>query len=107
MKSSIPFPQPDGIFTMGQTFDVLPFFQAVQDLYQRVVIEGTAREDLPIETEAFATLFMNRSSQNEAVRDNAVVFELFDGLRVVGADTIKGDLVFEMDGKSYLQVGCF
>lgn len=102
--SYIPFPQPEGIFVKGKSFETLPFFWAVQDLYQRAVVEGVAREDLSLEMEVFATMLMNRT-KNDIGGDGVVAFCLFKGVALKGAESVS-NFVFEAEGKRYLRIGC-
>lgn len=98
----IPFPQPDGIFLKGNSFDMVPFLTAVQDLYQRAVVESVAREDLSIETEAFASMLMDRTEQGQ---DGVVVFRLFEGIAVKGADSVS-KYISTTGEQRYLKIGC-
>lgn len=68
------WPQPHGIFTNGEEFNVVVFLAKVQELYQRVVVEKDSGEFL-MEHEAFAALLATRTVVQE---DGGVIFKLFD-----------------------------
>lgn len=100
----IPFPQPDGIFVKGKSFDMVPFLTAVQELYQRVVVEGVAREDLSVETEAFATLLMDRIDHS-AGGDGVVAFRVIEGITIKSAESV-AEYLFTLNGQTYMKIGC-
>ncbi len=106
-SSHIPYPQPEGIFIKGKTFDIIPFLKAVQELYQHVVVEGVSRDDLDLEMEAFATMFMNRT-EHDRRGDNGeevVSFRLLQGVTVLGEESA-ADFLNLANGQTYLKVGC-
>ena len=100
---TIPFPQPPGIFIKGKEFDLITFLLAVQNMYQRTVIEGVARDDLGVEVEAFANMFMDRVVTD--TDDGTPAFRLFEELSLRFPETY-GDHLFTKNGCSYLRVRC-
>ena len=99
----IPFPQPEGIFIKGKEFNPIPFLLAVQDMYQCTVVEGVTRDNLGVEVEAFASMYMDRIAVDED--DGIPAFRLFKGISLRSPETY-GDHLFTKNGSSYLRVQC-
>ena len=99
----IPFPQPAGIFIKGKEFDPIPFLLSVQDMYPRTVIEEVTRDNLGVEVEAFANMFMDRIVTD--TDDGIPAFRLFEKFSLRSPETY-GDHLYRKDGCSYLRVRC-
>ncbi|KAJ3534877.1 hypothetical protein NM688_g7062 [Phlebia brevispora] len=103
-SKSIPFPQPDGVFTKGKSMHVIPFLRAVQELYDKICIQGVERSDLELELDSFATLFMSRTETNK-LDGNVVAFRLIPGMDIFEPNAYK-EFLFEDNGGQYLRIGC-
>ncbi|KAJ3554298.1 hypothetical protein NM688_g3185 [Phlebia brevispora] len=103
-NKSIPFPQPDGIFSKGKQVHVIPFLRAVQDLYDKICVQGVERSDLDLELDSFATLFLSRTETNK-LDGSVVAFRLIPGIDVSEPNAYK-DFLFEDNGQQYLRIGC-
>ncbi|KAI0640825.1 hypothetical protein C8Q79DRAFT_878027, partial [Trametes meyenii] len=54
------YPQPAGVFTRGTHFHVRRFIRAIQDLYERIVVQGAANGSFAMEDLALASLLQER-----------------------------------------------
>jgi hypothetical protein len=70
-----PWPQPHGIFSRGTDFNLVPFFVALREIYERLVTQGEVAESISVEHEAFARMLNSCTSVQE---DSAVLFRLYD-----------------------------
>lgn len=69
------WPQPQGIFQSGTTFNPLQFLATVQEMYEKVVIEKGNGDNLAMEYEAFSKLLQERTIVDA---DGHVLFKLFE-----------------------------
>jgi hypothetical protein len=93
------WPQPQGIFELGTTFNPLPFLAAVHEIYEKVVV-SRGGENLTMENEAFARMLEKRTIVAE---DGRCLFKLFE------LDTplsTPPELFVELNGFRYLCVDC-
>ena len=101
-KDSPPqYPQPDGIFSNGDSFNCIQFLQHVKDIYERAVMreQNQAVSDFTIEDQAFALMLESRTLQ---LHNETVGFRLYEGLHI--DETTASKLVVELDGTRYLRM---
>ncbi|KAI0696201.1 hypothetical protein C8T65DRAFT_583603, partial [Cerioporus squamosus] len=94
-----PYPQPEGVFTLGTRFHGLTFLQEVQALYDRVVTE---KAPLSMQDLAFASMVHTRTLVIPASGDQRAItlFRLFPSL---DADCPQ-HLLVEYEGQRYLRM---
>lgn len=96
-----PWPQPQGIFSLGKMFDVVKFLTEVRTLYEKIATHQSTpslESDFTMEDIAFASMVQSRTS----VSDGRVRFRLFD-LEVRGGSD---SLIERQDRKTYLLIDC-
>jgi hypothetical protein len=93
------WPQPQGVFEFGTTFNPLPFLAAVREIYEKVVV-NRGEENLTMENEAFARLLEKRTI---VANDGRCLFKLFD---LETPLSTAPELIVELNGLRYLRVDC-
>lgn len=98
-----PFPQPEGIFSIGETFNPLQFLQTLRDLYERIVVrrENSTTADASVEDLAFTQMLESRTIH---LPDGRVGFRLFEGLRMNATAAELSELVIENDSGRFLHI---
>ena len=94
------WPQPQGVFTDGTSFDPLQFLAKLREIYEKVVIENEGGGEVAMEQEAFASLLMARLLVRD---DGSVLLKLFD---LDCAPTTPESLIVTHEGDKYLLVHC-
>lgn len=101
-----PWPQPQGIFTKGTTFHVLPFLLAVQLIYQKTVEEAQDIATLDAEQQAFATMFKERLLiESLDGLGHVAFFRLYAGLQIADEEAYR-DYYMVKNGAKYLRLDC-
>jgi hypothetical protein len=97
-----PWPQPNGIFSSGTSFNPTAFLSAVREIYQKVIMgAGPGADGVSMEYVAFAEMLTNRTSIRA---DGSVVFLLYPEFTTDSCPEewiTKGG---EFDGETYLRM---
>ncbi len=98
-----PWPQPSGVFSTGTTFHPRRFFEVVQELYDKVVVQNDAGGERAMEYLAFSAMLQDRLLIVPATETGPlmVLFELFETLQL--QDSPPDNLV-EREGVRYLRI---
>jgi hypothetical protein len=101
MKSdTVPdWPQPQGIFELGTTFNPLKFLTTIRELYEVLVIQGSNGNDLAMEYEAFTKLLTSRT----VTTDSGILFKLFE---LEMPFSTPPELIVYHDGSRHLRIDC-
>jgi hypothetical protein len=94
------WPQPQGIFERGLTFDPFKFLSTVREAFEEYVIHGGDGGDRAMEFQAFANMLHTRT---KFTADGHCLFKLFD--LEVPLSTPQ-DLVVEYEGSHHLRMDC-
>ncbi|KAA1480032.1 hypothetical protein DENSPDRAFT_905230, partial [Dentipellis sp. KUC8613] len=96
------YPQPQGIFSSGNSFHAMPFLDMVREVYQRCVIEknenvgGRAMEYM-----AFISMLGARSSVRP---DGSLLFKLFSTMPLANRNGLVASLIVQVDGSDHLRI---
>lgn len=95
-----PYPQPEGIFSEGETFRLTRFIHAINDVYERIVLQNgsNAASGIAIEDQMFIQMLQARTVQ---LPDGQNIFRLYPGLRL---DHAPSYLLVDYDGARYLRM---
>lgn len=98
-----PWPQPQGVFSAGTMFHPRRFFEVVQELYDKVVVQNDAGGERAMEYLAFSTMLQDRllvipETETEPF---TVLFELFETLQL---EDFASDNLVERQGTRYLRI---
>lgn len=98
-----PWPQPSGIFSLGTTFYARRFFEAVQELHDKVVVQNDMGGDRAMEYLALSAMLQDRLTVVPATENEPfmVLFELFETLQV---EECPAECLVERDGTRYLRI---
>jgi hypothetical protein len=74
-NDSVPdWPQPQGIFETGTTFNPIKFLATIREVYDVMILQGNTGNEFSMEYEAFAKLLQSRTIVNA---DGRCLFKLF------------------------------
>lgn len=100
-----PWPQPPGIFNAEYNeFHAFPFLRAVQELYQKTIVDSAPRNDLGMEMEAFASMLTARTQYNKP-EEGMIIFRLYEGY-TLKSPVPMDQYIVELAGIQYLRLDC-
>jgi hypothetical protein len=95
------WPQPQGIFELGVTFNPMQFLITIRNVYENLVIENGSGDDLAMEYDAFVKLLKSRTI---VLPDGRCLFKLYD-LRM--PLSTPSEILVNHNGSEYLRLDCF
>ena len=100
---SPPFPQPEGIFTIGESFNPFCFLKVLRALFDRVVTHNDdfMASEASAEDPAFSHMLQSRTTP---LPDGVTGFRLYRGLRLDAMAAEIAELVVEHEGARFLRL---
>ena len=97
------FPQPEGIFSIGESFNPFRFLEVIRALFDRVVThkDDFMASEASAEDLAFSQMLQSRTA---SLSDGIVGFRLYHGLRIDAMASEVSELVVEHEGARYLRI---